>query len=187
MTTRITVRALAAALALTFACAPDIDPWLRTPGRRAVLFGGVPSYVSPAEAERRLSLSRSRSTKRHHGRSRGCLSRAFRYRVQVLTVDEATDRGCAGKVVLTFLNDKLVKTAFTPIRGDVYVSRLLSQTPLSVPGAPGRRRVRLAGAPPHTRVELLRTGDSVTVEWADARLVKAYWEVQSRGSSRYMK
>jgi hypothetical protein len=181
------VRRLLLALVLVFTCAPDIDPWLRTPGQRAVLFGGVSSYVSPKEAETRLSLSRSRSVRQHHGRSRGCLSRSFRYRVQVVTVDEATDQDCAGKLVLTFLNGKLVKTVFTPIRPEVYLSRLLARKTLTAVGSSGRRRFRLAGAPPHTRVEVRRTRDTVTVQWSDTRLLKAYWEVQSRGSSRYMK
>lgn len=181
------IRSLVLVATLVYACAPDIDPWLRTPGQRAVLFGGVPSYVSPKEAEARLALSRSRSKKRYTGHSRGCLSRSFRYRVRVVTVNEATDLECAGKLVLTFLNGKLVMTEFAPIRGEVYLSRLLARTPLTPPRSPARRRFRLAGAPPHTRVEVRRVRDSVTVRWADSRLVKAYWEVQSRGSSRYMK
>lgn len=174
------------ALVLLFACAPDIRPWLRTPGTRAVLFGGVPSYMSPTEAESRLSLSRSRTEKHHHGRSRGCLSRSFRYRVQILTVDEATDLQCAGTLRLTFLNDKLVMTAFTPIRAQVYLERLLAKTPLTAPKSTGHT-FRLRGAPPHTRVDVRRGRETLTIRWADTRLLKAYWEVQSRGSSRYMK
>ena len=104
-----------------------------------------------------------------------------------MTVAEVTHLGCAGTLRLTFLNDKLVKTAFGPIRSAVYLQRLVTRTPLALPAQGATRRMRLVGAPPHTRVDVDGPPTRRRLTWADVRLLKAYWEVQSRGSSRYMK
>ncbi|MFH1922347.1 MAG: hypothetical protein ABIP48_20990 [Planctomycetota bacterium] len=175
------------ALGLGVTCAPDIEPWLRTPQKRALLFDGVPSYSSPREVEKAGRWSRFRSEKRYVGHSRGCLSRSFKYRVELVTIDEATHLGNAGTLLLTYLNDKLVLTEFRPIRGALYLDRLVTRTPLRMGSRARAKRFRLTGAPRHTRVEVRRSGDRVRITWADERLLKAYWEVQSRGSSRYMK
>lgn len=176
------------ALGTVVTCAPDIEPWLRVPRTRATLFRGLPSYTSPTESLRRLRLSDApRTDKVRKGKSQGCLSRSFRYAVRVVTL-EAADEGYSGALVLTFLEDKLVRTEFRPHRGRAYVERLLARAALSSPLPLERlkKSMRLSGAPAHTRVEVVRHGEGLAVVWSDTRLLKAYWEVQARGSSRYM-
>lgn len=178
---------LGALLCGALVCAPNVEPWLRRPKERAILWDGLLSYTPRSEVEKRFPTRMRRNAEEHKGRSRGCGSREIDYSVVVLRIWGARHLHCGGVLTLTFLNDRLVRAQFQPIHAALYLERLVAETPLRLPATGPSRRMRLPGAPPHTEVLVETVGDRIRVTWSDRRLLKAYWEVQSRGSSRYVR
>lgn len=180
-------RLAALVLGLVFACAPDVEPWLRTPKTRAKLFLGLRSYSSPAAVKRSLQPRYWKVRSKKGGRSRGCLSRSFTFEVQHVRVLYVEHLGSGGRLDLTFLNNKLVRTEFWPEDGEKYLRKLLQRRLLILKTAEIPDKATYGGASPHARVTSTIKKKRLRVTWVDTRLIKAYWEVQSRGSSRYMK